>query len=66
MLALAMYTLSAFDINAIEKTTTFYLFTQHNYNITSTHILFILIWLLSSSSSDHTKSSQTTQVSQST
>jgi hypothetical protein len=35
MLALVIYTLSAFNINTIGKTTTFYLLTQHNYDITS-------------------------------
>jgi hypothetical protein len=30
--------LSAFNINTIKKTTTFYLFTQHNYDITSARI----------------------------
>ena len=34
MLALVIYTTSAFNINTIRKTTTFYLFTQHKYNIT--------------------------------
>jgi hypothetical protein len=39
--------------------TTFYLFTQPNYDIPSTRILFIWIRLFISSSSDHTKASQT-------
>ena len=40
MLALVIYTLSAFNINTIKKTTTFYLFTQHKYDITSTRIYY--------------------------
>jgi hypothetical protein len=39
-LALVIYMLSAFNINTIKKTTTFYLFTQHNYDITSTGIYY--------------------------
>jgi hypothetical protein len=56
-LVLVIYTLSAFNINTIKKMTTCYLFTQHNYNITSTHILFIWIRLFISSSIDHTQAS---------
>jgi hypothetical protein len=40
MLALVIYTLSAFNINTIKKMTTFYLFTQHDYDITSTRIYY--------------------------
>jgi hypothetical protein len=40
MLALVIYTASAFNINTIRKTTTFYLFTQHDYDITSTRIYY--------------------------
>jgi hypothetical protein len=40
MLALVIYTLSAFNINTIKKTTIFYLFTQHKYDITSTRIYY--------------------------
>ena len=40
MLALVIYTLSAFNINTIKKMTTFYLFMQHDYDITSTHIYY--------------------------
>jgi hypothetical protein len=32
--------LSAFIINTINKTTTFYLFTQHKYDMTSTRIFY--------------------------
>jgi hypothetical protein len=39
-LALVIYTLSAFNINTIKKMKTFYLFTQHDYNITSTRIYY--------------------------
>jgi hypothetical protein len=39
-LALVIYTLSAFNINTIKKMTTFYLFTQHDYYITSTRIYY--------------------------
>jgi hypothetical protein len=46
--------LSAFNINTIKKTT-FYLFTRHNYDITSTRILFIWIRLFISSSIYHRK-----------
>ena len=38
MLALVIYTSSAFNINTIKNMTTFYLFTQHKYDITSTRI----------------------------
>jgi hypothetical protein len=40
MLALVIYMASAFNINTIRKTTTFYLFTQCDYDITSTHIYY--------------------------
>ena len=66
MLALVIYTLSTSNNNTFKKTTTFYLFTQHNYDIIGTRILFIWIRLFINSSSDCTKASQTTQVSQST
>jgi hypothetical protein len=39
-LALVIYTLSTSNINTFKKTTTFYLFTQPNYNITGTRIYF--------------------------
>jgi hypothetical protein len=39
-LALVIYTLSAFNINTIKKTSTFYLFTQHDYDIISTRIYY--------------------------
>jgi hypothetical protein len=40
MLALVIYTSSAFNINTIKKMTTFYLFTQHDHDITSTRIYY--------------------------
>jgi hypothetical protein len=61
-LALVIYTLSAFNINTIKKVTTFYLFTQHKNNITSTRILFIWIRLFIISPIDCAKASPTTQV----
>jgi hypothetical protein len=39
MLALVIYTLSAFNINTIKKITTFYLFTQHDYDHKYMHLL---------------------------
>jgi hypothetical protein len=39
-LASVISTLSAFNINTSKKMTTFYLFTQHDYNITSTRIYY--------------------------
>jgi hypothetical protein len=41
MLALVIYTSSAFNINTIKKMITFYLFTQHDHNITSTRIYYV-------------------------
>ena len=41
MLALVIYTSPAFNINTIKKMTTFYLFTQHDHNITGTSIYLI-------------------------
>jgi hypothetical protein len=61
-LALVIYTLSAFDINTFKKTTTFYLFAQHNYDITSMRILFIWIRLFISSPIDRTQALPTTQI----
>ena len=49
MLALVIYTLSTSNINIFKKTTTFYLFTQHHYDITGTRILFVWIQLFISS-----------------
>jgi hypothetical protein len=40
MLALVIYTSSAFNINTIKKMTIFYLFTQHDRDITSTRIYY--------------------------
>ena len=40
MLALVIYTSSAFNINTIKKMPTFYLFTQHDHDITSTRIYY--------------------------
>jgi hypothetical protein len=60
--ALVIYTLSTFNINTVKKMTTCYLFTQHNYNITSTHILFIWTRLSISSPIDCAKASPPTQV----
>jgi hypothetical protein len=40
MLALVIYTASVFNINTIRKTTTFYLYTQRDYDITSTRIYY--------------------------
>jgi hypothetical protein len=40
MLALVIYMASMFNINTIRKTTTFYLFTQRDYDITSTRIYY--------------------------
>jgi hypothetical protein len=57
-LALVIYTLLVININTIKRTTTFYLFTQRNYDITSMRILFVWIRLFISFSSDHTKASQ--------
>jgi hypothetical protein len=57
-LALVIYTLLAININTIKRITTFYLFTQRNYDITSMRILFVWIRLFISFSSDHTKASQ--------
>jgi hypothetical protein len=62
MLALVIYTLSAFNINTIKKVTTFYLFTPHKNNNTSTRILFIWIQLFISSPIDRAKASPTTRV----
>jgi hypothetical protein len=61
-LVLVIYTLSASNINTFKKTTTFYLFTQHNYDITSTRILFVWIRLFISSPIDRTQASPTTQI----
>jgi hypothetical protein len=61
-LASVIYTLSASNINTFKKTTTFYLFTQHNYDITSTRILFVWIRLFISSPIDRATASPTTQV----
>jgi hypothetical protein len=61
-LALVIYTLSASNINTFKKTTTFYLFTQHNYDITSMHILFVWIRLFISSPIDRTQALPTTQI----
>ena len=61
-LVLVIYTLSAFNINTIKKVTTFYLFTPHKNNITSTHILFIWICLFIICPIDRAKASPTTQV----
>ena len=62
MLVLAIYALSSININTIKKMTTFYIFTQHKNNITSTRILFIWIRLFISSPIDRAKASPTTQV----
>jgi hypothetical protein len=40
MLALVIYTSSAFNINTVKKMTIFYLFTQHDHDITSTRIYY--------------------------
>jgi hypothetical protein len=40
MLALVIYTATVFNINTIRKTTTFYLYTQRDYDITSTRIYY--------------------------
>jgi hypothetical protein len=61
-LALVIYTLSTSNINTFKKTTTFYLFTQQNYDITGTRILFVWIWLFISSPIDHTQASLITQI----
>jgi hypothetical protein len=61
-LALVIYTLSTSNINTFKKTTTFYLFTQHNYDITCTHILFVWIRFFISSPIDRTQASSTTQI----
>jgi hypothetical protein len=61
-LALVIYTLSTSNINTFKKTTTFYLFTQHNYDITGTHILFVWIQLFISSPIDRAQASPTTQI----
>jgi hypothetical protein len=61
-LALVFYTLSTSNINTFKKTTTFYLFTQHNYDITGTRILFVWIWLFISSPIDRAQASPTTQI----
>jgi hypothetical protein len=62
MLVLAIYALSSININTIKKMTTFYIFTQHKNDITSTRILFIWIRLFISSPMDCAKASPTTQV----
>jgi hypothetical protein len=41
MFALVIYTLSTFNVNTINKTTIFYLFTQHKYDIIGTRIYLI-------------------------
>jgi hypothetical protein len=61
-LALVIYTLSTSNINTFKKTTTFYLFTQHNYDITGTLILFVWIRLFISSPIDRAQASSTTQI----
>jgi hypothetical protein len=61
-LASVIYTLSVSNINTFKKTTKFYLFTQHNYDITSMRILFVWIRLFISSPIDHTQASPTTQI----
>ena len=62
MLALVIYTSSAFNINTIKRWQIFYAFTQHNYDITGTRILFVWIRLFISSPIDRTQASLTTQI----
>jgi hypothetical protein len=61
-LALVIYTLSTSNINTFKKTTTFYLFTQHNYDVTGTRILFVWTQFFISSPIDHAQASSTAQI----
>jgi hypothetical protein len=61
-LVLVIYTLLTSNINTFKNTTTFYLFTQHNYDIIGTRILFVWIRLFISSAIDRAQASSTTQI----